>query len=94
VSITGTVPTRLGHKFLGWSTDKKATTATYKAGDKLTLSDNTTLYAVWEVEDSIFGINIYDGTSFSKYLTYIHDGEKFSAYTVYVHNGTSWEEYL
>lgn len=35
------------HDFLGWSTDKNATTAQYKAGQKVEFKKNTTLYAVY-----------------------------------------------
>lgn len=46
-TISSTVPTRDGYDFLGWSTYSSATSASYVAGDTITLSDNTTLYAVW-----------------------------------------------
>ena len=49
-TVSSAVPTRSEYKFLGWSTDKAATTAQYKAGDKLELSENgMELYAVWEL---------------------------------------------
>lgn len=41
--------TRNGYKFLGWSTDKDATTADEKYdGTTVTMNDDLTLYAVWE----------------------------------------------
>ena len=40
-------PTRSGYKFLGWSTNKKATTIEYTAGGEIHLETDTTLYAVW-----------------------------------------------
>ncbi len=46
--IPSTVPTRSGYNFIGWSRSSLATTATWKAGDAITLTDNTTLYAVWQ----------------------------------------------
>lgn len=48
--ISSTIPTRDGYKFLGWSTDPTATTASYQPRDTISLSYNgsTTLYAVWE----------------------------------------------
>lgn len=48
-TISTTAPTRTGYKFLGWSTSSTATSATYSAGDNITLSQNTKLYAVWEI---------------------------------------------
>lgn len=47
-TISGTIPTRSGYNFLGWSTSSTATTATYSAGNSITLSSNSTLYAVWK----------------------------------------------
>ncbi|MBQ8298477.1 MAG: InlB B-repeat-containing protein [Clostridia bacterium] len=46
--ISTEVPKRAGYGFEGWSTDSKAATATYHAGDTITLSENLVLYAVWE----------------------------------------------
>lgn len=42
-------PTRTNYNFLGWSTSKTATTATYSAGGNYTTNSGTTLYAVWEL---------------------------------------------
>lgn len=47
LKLSTTTPTRTGYKFAGWSTDKNATEATYKAGDTYKLNEATTLYAVW-----------------------------------------------
>ena len=49
-TIPATIPTRNGYVFIGWSTSNTATTATYLSGDIVTLSANTTLYAVWQVD--------------------------------------------
>ena len=46
--ISSTQPTKSGYTFLGWSTSSSATSASYSAGDTITISSNTTLYAVWE----------------------------------------------
>ncbi len=46
-TVSSTKPTRSGNTFLGWSTSSSATTATYVGGNKISLSSNTTLYAVW-----------------------------------------------
>ncbi|MBQ6992617.1 MAG: hypothetical protein IJN50_06935 [Clostridia bacterium] len=37
-----------GHNLIGWSKNKDATTADYEIGDKLTIKEGETLYAVWE----------------------------------------------
>ena len=52
VTISSTVPVKAGYKFLGWSTKKSDSSASYKAGDSVTLNDaydgKVTLYAVWQ----------------------------------------------
>ena len=40
-------PTRANYDFKGWSTDRNAETASYHGGDSITISQDTTLYAVW-----------------------------------------------
>ena len=48
VTVQKSSVSRSGYWFLGWSTSKTATTATYKTGSTLTLKNNVTLYAVWK----------------------------------------------
>lgn len=50
--IPDTEPSRDGFTFLGWSIDKDALTSTYKKGDKVTVSHNTLLYAIWLADDA------------------------------------------
>lgn len=53
MKISSTVPTRINHTFLGWSTDSTATTASYTAGQEgVYFYSNTTLYAVWKINAS------------------------------------------
>lgn len=50
-TVTSTVPTKTGYRFLGWAVSSTATSATYHAGDSFGVrSDNpsATLYAVWQ----------------------------------------------
>lgn len=47
-TVSYTTPTRSGYTFLGWSTSSSSSYATYDAGDTITLTSNTTLYAIWE----------------------------------------------
>ena len=42
------VPTRFKYTFLGWAESKSASTPDYVPGNIIHLSQNTTLYAVWE----------------------------------------------
>lgn len=48
ITLSSTKPTRTNYTFLGWSTSKTATSATYQPGQTKTFSANTTLYAVWQ----------------------------------------------
>ena len=47
--LSSTKPTRTGYTFLGWSTDKNATSATYQPGGTYTSNSGATLYAVWKI---------------------------------------------
>lgn len=49
-TISSIIPTRTGYRFLGWSESPYATSADYVAGDEIYISDNNTLYAVWEAD--------------------------------------------
>jgi uncharacterized repeat protein (TIGR02543 family) len=49
LTLSGTKPARTNYNFLGWSTSKTATTATYSAGGSFATNAATTLYAVWEL---------------------------------------------
>lgn len=48
LTLSTAKPSRAGHTFLGWSTSKTATTATYAAGGSYTANAAATLYAVWK----------------------------------------------
>lgn len=47
-TITSKIPYRNGYSFLGWSDSSSAVEASYFAGDEITISKDTILYAVWE----------------------------------------------
>lgn len=49
LTLSSTKPTRTGYTFLGWSTSKSATSATYDPGDSFYTDATTTLYAVWKI---------------------------------------------
>lgn len=57
-TVSSTKPTRSGYTFLGWSKSSSATSASYVAGNTITLSANTTLYAVWSRNSSSNNDNI------------------------------------
>ena len=48
VTVSSTVPTRDGYTFLGWTGEAGGKFAQYRPGDSLTVSMDTTLYAVWK----------------------------------------------
>ena len=62
-TISDSVPTRTGYDFLGWATDKDATSAQYRSGGSITISSNTTLYAVWKK------ISTFETNEFTQPLT-------------------------
>ena len=47
VTLSSATPTRTGYRFLGWSQNQNATTASYAPGSTQTFNSNVTLYAVW-----------------------------------------------
>ena len=47
-TISSQKPTRENYTFLGWSTNRNATTAEYQPNGKIIVTSTTTLYAVWE----------------------------------------------
>lgn len=72
-TISSTIPTRTGYDFLGWSVSSTATTASYVAGDPITLSDNTTLYAVWKIKTYSIQYNANGGSGVPSSQTKTHD---------------------
>ena len=47
LTLTTTIPTRANYRFVGWSKDRNATSASYTAGGSYTDNASVTLYAVW-----------------------------------------------
>ncbi len=52
LTLSSTVPTRSGYTFLGWATSATATAVAYQPGAQFKNNTNTTLYAVWEKDNS------------------------------------------
>lgn len=46
--LSSSKPTRSGYTFLGWSSSKNATSASYSPGARVRLNGNATIYAVWK----------------------------------------------
>ena len=47
-TISSQAPTRDGYTFLGWNTNRSATTANYQPSGSIVVTGTTTLYAVWQ----------------------------------------------
>ena len=47
LTLTTAIPTRANYRFVGWSKDRNATSASYTAGGSYTDNASVTLYAVW-----------------------------------------------
>lgn len=54
-------PIKGGYQFVGWSTDKNATSAQYVAGAKIIANENLTLYAVWQANS--YTVEFYDDST-------------------------------
>lgn len=66
-ALSKTKPTRAGYTFLGWSTNKNATKASYSAGTKYlkaygSSNTNVKLYAVWQQNTYTISYNANGGT--------------------------------
>ena len=73
--VTATA-TRDGYTFLGWSTDRSATTATYPAGSTVTLTAAypiITLYAVWQVKAPVVVSEDLIGNAVLKSVKQVND---------------------
>lgn len=69
------VPSRSGYVGIGWSTKKNASSASYKAGDKLKISKNVSLYAVYKKAATV----ILHKKSGAVYKTYtLAEGSSFT----------------
>lgn len=49
ITISAVTPSWIGHSFQGWATSSTATQETYRPGGTITISQDTTLYAVWKL---------------------------------------------
>ncbi len=47
-TISNTVPIRTGYTFENWNTSKDGSGITYTAGDTISITETTTLYAIWK----------------------------------------------
>lgn len=88
LTISSTVPTRLGYKFLGWSKSNTATTASYQPGNNITLTANTTLYAIWE---RTANVRVKTSGTYKMGMLYIKSGGTYHLANVYVKSGGTYK---
>ena len=74
--LSGTIPTRIGYRFLGWSTSSSATTASYQPNQAYTANAGLSLYAVWE----------------KKYASYVKVNGAWKLGITYVKENGAWKE--
>ena len=60
--IPSTKPTRTGYNFKGWGLTSSTTTVTYNVSTAITLNNNRTVYAVWELKTYTIKYNANGGT--------------------------------
>ena len=82
LTLSSTKPTRTGYDFVGWNTNKDATTAQYQPGGKYTANSGATLYAIWKAKQVTVtfyrNLNSDDTTTASQTFTYGVSGQSFS----------------
>lgn len=59
LTLTTAIPTRANYRFIGWSKNRNATSASYTAGGSYTDNSDVTLYAVWQYNPETYTIR-YD----------------------------------
>lgn len=59
---TNNMPSRGNYWLVGWSTNSRATSATYYSGDRFTTNATTTLYAVWQEYTYTIKFNMNGGS--------------------------------
>ncbi|MCR5572716.1 MAG: InlB B-repeat-containing protein [Candidatus Saccharibacteria bacterium] len=62
VTVSDTIPTRDGYKFLGWNIVKTAKEAQYLPGVSFALNDDKIIYAIWEREPRTISFDANGGT--------------------------------
>src|SRR5699024_4427472 len=61
--LSSTIPTREGYEFLGWNTNKDASTALYSPNQSFTMpASNTILYAIWKIKSYQLTYNANGGS--------------------------------
>lgn len=72
ITLSTTKPTCEGYTFIGWSTDKTATTAMYTSGSQYTENKNIELFAVWKANSYTVSFNANGGTNAPESFVKLH----------------------
>lgn len=86
-SITLPTPTKSGYSFVGWATTENAETADVGTGS-YTPTGNTTLYAVWSLDNSLIHYND-NGNDVVCAVYYNDNGNAVACIVYYNNNGTA-----
>lgn len=77
-ALTSSTPTKSGYTFSKWNTKADGTGTSYTAGSNITVSADTTLYAIWSSNEYPVSITADEG------VTITFDGDTFSNVTTTV----------
>lgn len=86
VTIPSNEPTRTNYTFKGWATTASADTVKYNPGGSVTLSKNTTIYAVWK-NNYVIRFNANDGSGSMSDLAMVYGTAKNLTANAYTKTG-------
>ena len=72
-TLPASIPSRIGHTFLGWSENAGASTAEFKAGASYSYNRSALLYAVWSPDRFAVTFNANGGTNTPKAQEKLYD---------------------
>ena len=79
-SLNKNTYTKTGYTFKEWNTKVDGTGTSYKDGEKVTITENITLYAIWE-ESFSYKIDGYEQDDENKYISSIKAGTTLDEFT-------------
>ena len=87
LTLSSTVPTRLGYSFVGWNTNADGSGTSYASGATFTGNANATLYAQWTPDPTHFSqdgdvYTIHTATGWGVFCDLLDEGESFSGKTI------------